>query len=103
MECFNLHTHHGYKHYSTSPLKQITENGGTELLISEEASLTTLVPHTKCHASFYRFSSCFLIWNTIRLTPNSQFIFVLGCCPTIIRSIQYHGIYYTNTISNQIT
>ena len=25
--CFKLHTHHGYKYYSTSPLKYITENG----------------------------------------------------------------------------
>ena len=53
LECFNLHACHGYKYYSISPLKQITEKGGgggggVELFISDitGSDLDYPAPHT---------------------------------------------------------
>ena len=84
MERSSLHTHYGYKYYSTSPLKINIRKwegggGGPQLLISKitRSVLAYPVPHTQ---------------------KNAMLIFI-----TSQLYFEYRGIYYTNTISNQIT
>ena len=72
----SIYTHHGYKYYMASPLiNHRTREFSCSFQRKQEVSLTTQV-HTK----------------------NAMFIFI-----TYHLSFEYHGIYYTNTISNQIT